>query len=92
MKPPDDFLSPCFFSSDFFRAAPAESWLPAPHAALLLGERGANQCVLTKGEEHSESQLFPQATGNEEVGETEGDSAERGRGEGADNMFPLLLY
>lgn len=102
MKPPDDFLpsSTVFFplflylslSSDFFGAAPAESWLPASHAALLLGEWRANQCVLTKGEEHSESQLFPEAMGNEEVGETEGDSAERERGEGVDNMFPLLLY
>lgn len=48
--------------------------------------------MLTKGEEHSESQLFPQAKSNEEVGETERDNAERARGKGVDNMFPLLLY
>lgn len=48
--------------------------------------------MLTKGEELSESQLFPQAMGNEEVGKTEGDSTERERVEGFDNMFPLLLY
>lgn len=40
-----------------------------------------------RGEEHSESQLFPQAMGNKEVG----DSAERERGEGVDNMFPFLV-
>lgn len=40
-----------------------------------------------RGEEHSESQLFPQAMGNKEVG----DSAERETGEGVDNMFPFLV-
>lgn len=40
-----------------------------------------------RGEEHSESQLLPQAMGNKEVG----DSDEREGGEGVDNMFPLLL-
>lgn len=41
-----------------------------------------------RGIEHSESQLFPEATGNKE-GETA--AGERHRGEGVDNMFPLLL-
>lgn len=39
------------------------------------------------GEEPSESQPFPQAMGNEEVG----DCAGRERGKGVDNMFPLVL-
>ncbi|KAK2884689.1 hypothetical protein Q8A73_021163 [Channa argus] len=63
-----------------------------PCCSAFGGELRANQCMLTKGEEHSESQLFPQAMGNEEVGETEGDNADRTRGKGVDNMFPLLLY
>lgn len=42
-----------------------------------------------RGEEHSESQLFPQAMGNKEVGDSA--ERERERGEGVDNMFPLLL-
>lgn len=39
------------------------------------------------GEEPLESQPFPQAMGNKEVG----DSAGRERGKGVDNMFPLVL-
>lgn len=46
------------------------------------GEEGEKRSV-------SESQLFPEATGNKEVGEREGEG-ERGL-KGVDNMFPLLL-
>lgn len=58
---------------------------------------GASVCTHKRGGEHSESQLFPQAKGDEEVAEMERDRSEimgerGGKRKRFDTMFPFPLY